>query len=254
MNILGENKMCFEEVIDRCTNVPTREEVVKNDTAARSVWKPISHSDFTGAMARGIEHCGLQITDSAFALNKTGHLLVGGFKVKGEMLPIMPGGVDGEFELFARHSNNMSHSLQINAGVNLMVCTNGCMTGEMLARHKHTNQFDVEAWARDVALAEFIGDCYNQTKNIQELQHMGLSDGAAAQCILEATSREILPLARAKDVWEEWKNPVFSAEDFEPGTAWKLYGDITHVAQKCSPQRQLHVVQQASPLVREFAV
>ena len=32
----------------------------------------------------------MTIQDSAFALNKSGHLLVGGFQVTGDMLPAMP--------------------------------------------------------------------------------------------------------------------------------------------------------------------
>jgi hypothetical protein len=254
MHILGEQKMGFAEVIDTCTGVPTRDQIAKKDTASRGVWKPISHGNFVEALHDGIQHHGMKITDSAFALNKSGHVLVGGFKVAGPMLPMLPGGIDGEFELFVRHANDMSLGLQVNAGLELMVCTNGCMSGEIIARHKHTNQFDVNAWARDTALTEFVEDCYKQTKHIENLQTMHMDDGQAAQCILEAGSRELLPLARTKDVWEEWKNPIFSDSDFEPGTAWKLYGDITHVAQKCSPARQLHAVQRASELVREFAV
>lgn len=253
MNILGDNKMTFEQVIDTCFGVPTREEIKKNDTAERSVWKPISHSKFVESLARGIEHHELQITDSAFALNKTGHLLVGGFKVKGDALPPMPTGLDAEWELLVRHSNNMSHGLQVNAGMQLMVCTNGCMSGETIARHKHTSLFDVESWAKDTALVEFLEDCANQTKNVQRLRASGMSDTIAAECILEAGRRGILPKAQAVDVWEEWTEPVFSETDFPRNTAWKLYGDMTHVAQKCSPQRQLHIMKEACPLVHEFA-
>jgi len=259
MNILGENVLSFEEVIDTCVGVPTRDEIKKNDTAGRSYWKPISHGKFVESLARGIEYHDLEITDSKFALNKTGHMIVGGFKVKGDALPTMPNDLDAEWELFVRHSNNMSHGLQINAGMQLMVCTNGCMSGETIARHKHTTNFDVDSWARDEALVEFLADCANQTKVVDTMRRMTISDGDAAQCILEATNSSleggsIIPMARAADIWEEWKNPVFNKDDFEPGTAWKLYGDFTHVAQKCSPHRQHEIVKRANPFVRQFAV
>jgi len=254
MRIMGEKCLSYEQVIDTCTSVPTREEIIKNDTAERSFWKPISHGNFVEALAGGINHHGLKIVDSSFALNKTGHLLVGGFKVAGPMLPGLPTGIDGEYELFVRHSNNMSHGLQINAGVQLMVCTNGCMSGEIIAKHKHTSGFDVTEWARDVALTEFLQDCYKQVQHIERLREMHVDDGNAAKCILEAASREIIPLARAADIWEEWKNPIFGEQAFPKGSAWKLYGDFTHVAQKCSAHRQHQIVREASELVQEFTV
>jgi hypothetical protein len=252
MNIMGENKMSYEQVIDTCVGVPKREDIVKKDLAQNHIWKPISHGSFVESLTNGIEHHGLQIVDSAFALNKTGHLLVGGFQVTGDSLPVLPGGISARYELFVRHANDMSRGLQINAGVNLMVCTNGCMSGDIIARHKHTKNFDIDIWARDIALTEFITDCKNQADHIENLRSRGISDGNAAKCILEAATRGIIPLARTADIWSEWKEPVFSEQDFEPGTAWKLYGDFTHVAQKCSPQRQLQVVQQASSIVEEF--
>ena len=252
MYIYGDQKMTAEQVIDTCTMVPPREQVVKNDTAVNPSWKPISHGSFVQAMHEALEAHELNVIDSSFALNKSGHLLVGGFQVTGDMLPKMPGGVDGNYELLLRHANDMSRGVQVNAGINLMVCTNGCIGGETLAVRKHTSNFDVGSWARDVAIAEFIGDCSNQVEFLDRLRAMDCSDSNAARCILEAGSRGILPLARTVDVWNEWKNPVFSTEDFPLHTAYKLYGDMTHVSQKCSPQRQLQIIQEASPLVMEF--
>jgi hypothetical protein len=252
MNIMGENKMSYDQVIDTCVGVPKREDIVKNDKVQNKIWKPISHGAFVEALTNGIEHHGLQIVESSFALNKTGHLLVGGFQVTGESLPLLPGGINAEYELFVRHANDMSLGLQINAGVNLMVCTNGCMSGETIARHKHTKCFDINEWARDTALTEFITDCKNQADHIENLRSRYISDGNAYHCILESAKRGIIPLARAVDIYSEWKEPVFSKEHFEPGTAWKLYGDFTHVAQKCSAQRQLQIVKEASGIVEEF--
>jgi hypothetical protein len=229
MNIMGENKMSYEQVIDTCVGVPKREDIVKKDVAQNHIWKPISHGSFVESLTNGINHHGLEIVDST-----------------------LPGGINARYELFVRHANDMSRGLQINAGVNLMVCTNGCMSGDIIARHKHTKNFDIDIWSRDIALTEFITDCKNQADHIENLRSRGISDGNAAKCILEAATRGIIPLARTADIWSEWKEPVFSEQDFEPGTAWKLYGDFTHVAQKCSPQRQLQVVQQASSIVEEF--
>lgn len=254
MLILGDQQMSYEQVIDTCVQVPTRDQIVKNDTAVNAIWKPISHSSFVSSLSGALESRGLKVLDSSFALNKSGHLLVGGLRLTGDVLPAIPGNISAEYEMFLRHANDMSRGIQVNAGLNMMACTNGVMTGEVIARHKHTNNFDVNVWARDIALPEFIQDCMKQTRNIEELRNIECSDDQAARCILEAGCRQVIPKARGFDIWEEWKNPVFSADDFEPGTAWKLMSDFTHVAQKCQPARQLQIVQAASPLVREFCI
>lgn len=254
MNIIGTNKMSAEQVVAECTSVPNRADIVKNDTAVNPKWKPISHGAFVETMHGAIEHHGLAIIDSSFALNKTGHLIVGGFQVKGDILPPMPGGIDGTYELFVRHANDMSRGVQVNAGVQLMVCTNGCLTGEVLAKHKHTSAFDVKTWAYDTVIKEFVADCLNQTKELDNLRAVDCSDELAAKTILEAGSRGIIPMARTVDIWNEWKEPVFNAEDFPLNTAFKLMGDLTHVAQKCSPARQHTILQASMPLVKEFCV
>lgn len=256
MNIMGEDKMTAEQVItsNKCNKVPTREELFKNrkDTAKNPHWQPISHAKFVESMYCAFRAHDLEVLDSSFALNKTGHLLVGGFQVKGAMLPHLPQDVEGVYEVFCRHANDMSRGIQLSAGVQLMVCTNGCMTGDVIASRKHTSGFDVYDWAKDTAIGSFVEDCHKQVQFINDLRTVECSDETAAQCILEAGRRGILPKAQTVDVWEEWANPVFSTDDFPLNSAWKLYGDMTHVAQKCSPQRQLQIVQETSPLVMEF--
>lgn len=254
MNIMGDNRMTADQVIDTCIGTPKREDLFKNrkDTAVNPVWQPISHSKFVEAMHNAFEAHDISVLDSSFALNKTGHLLVGGFQVKGAMLPHLPQDVDGVYEVFCRHANDMSRGIQLSAGVQLMVCTNGCMSGEVIASRKHTSGFDVYDWAKDQAIGSFVEDCAKQVDFIHQLRDVECSDQTAAECILEAGRRGILPKAQTVDVYEEWKNPVFSTEDFPLNSAWKLYGDMTHVAQKCSPARQLQVVQESSPLVMEF--
>ena len=252
MNILGDKKMSYEQVIDTCVQVPVREDIVKIETAKTVQWKPISHSNFVEALYNGITHHGLKITDSAFALNKTEQLLVGGFSVEGPQLPALPNGINAKYDLLCRHANDMSHGIQINAGLELMVCTNGVMRGDVIARHKHTSQFDVDVWARDIALLDFLQDCRKQVGFVDTLLDLSCSDAQAAQCILEAGREGVLPLARRVDVWEEWKNPVFSTQDFPLNTAYKLYGDFSHVSQKCSPHRQLHINEKAGSIITRF--
>jgi len=253
MRIMGENKMTFDQVMNTkaCITVPSREDVVKNDTAKNHQWKPIAHAEFVGTIHDAILETGLEIVDASFALNGNEHLLVGGFKVKGDMLPAMPGGVDAQYELFLRHANDMSAKAKINAGTELMVCTNGCMSGQELAGHKHTALFDVRTWATEVAMKAFIEDCANQVKFIEDMRATDCSDDMARYIIMEADAAGIIPAARMRDIYDEWKNPVFSYDDFPKNTAFKLYGDFTHVAQKCQAPRHIDIVSKASQFIME---
>lgn len=243
--------MTASQVIDTCKLVPTREQVVKNDTAKNPNWKPISHSNFVEAMHEALDYHELQVVDSAFALNKTGHLLVGGFKIEGKDLPHLPGD-NLSWEMLVRHANDQSHGLQVNDSLNDLVCTNGVMTGELIASHKHSGNFDVRQWAREDVITEFLAKCGRQLEFSDKLRHMECNDARAAKCILEAGLRGIVPLARTVDIYREWKEPVFSTDDYPLNTAYKLYSDFTHVSQKCAPHRQVSINEKAGPLVMEF--
>jgi hypothetical protein len=249
MNICGQNKMVADQVIDTCTTVPLRCEIVGNDTALNHVWKPISHGSAVEAMMTAFEKHGVSVVDSAFALNRTGHMIVGGFQVVGDCLPMMPANVDGVYECFFRHANDMSMSLQLNAGLSLFICTNGIMTGERIGCHKHTSGFDMDSWALDAAVPNFITACGGLDDTVADLKETPVSDADAHRLILEAGDQGILPLARTVDVYREWHEPTFAKSDFEPGTAWKLYNDFTFVSQKCSPQRQHQIIEQVYSLI-----
>jgi len=251
MNIMGEHKMTAEAVIDTCTETPTREEIFgsREDKATNNYWKPISHGSAVYTMMGALEKNDLTVVDSSFALSKSGHMIVGGFQVQGECLPAMPENTDGIHELFFRHANDMSISMQLNAGMSLFVCTNGMMTGERIASRKHTANFHMEEWAEAEAVPNFIQACFGLDDKVQSLQEMPMSNAKAHNLILEAGDKGIIPLARCVDVYREWQNPTFSRADFKEYTGWKLYNNFTHIAQKCSPARQHQIVEQAYELV-----
>ncbi len=259
MNIMGDRVMTAEEVIEKKKDVPVRADIVKDDKAQNHIWQPISHSTFVEAMHRAFDNHGLKVIDSAFALNKKrdgrdGHLLVGGFKVEGSMLPKLPNDVSGVYEVFCRHANDMSMGVQLRAGVNLMVCTNGCMTGEMIASRKHTKGFDIYDWANDTAIGDFVEDCNKQVENIERLREIDCSDDQANAIFMTALRDGWMPAARVRDAAREWVEPVFSTDDFPLNTAWKAYGDLTHVAQKCSADTQLTIIEKSAKLVNEICV
>jgi hypothetical protein len=259
MNIMGDRCMTAQQVIDTCKETPKREDIVKNDTAKNSYWQPVSHSNFVDAMYQAFEKHDIEVIDSSFALNKKrggedGHLLVGGFKVKGAMLPKLPNDIDGVYEVLCRHANDMSRRIQLNAGVELMVCTNGCMSGEQIATRKHTNGFDIYEWANDQAIGGFVESCNKQVQFIESLRETECSDKQADAAIVRALREGWMPAARVRDVAREWENPVFDTKDFPLNTAYKLYGDFTHVAQECNADTQLRIVEESSKLVQEICV
>jgi hypothetical protein len=256
---MGGRVMTAEEVIDTKTDVPVRAEIVKEDTATNHIWKPISHSRFVDAMYRAFEAHDIKVLDSAFALNKKrdgkdGHLLVGGFQVQGDMLPGLPNDVSGVYEVFCRHANDMSMGIQLRAGVNLMVCTNGCMTGELIASRKHTKGFDIYEWANDTAIGDFVEDCQNQVDNINKLREVECSDAQANEIFMTALREGWMPAARVRDAAREWVEPIYNTDDFPLHTAWKVYGDLTHAATQCQADTQLTIVEKSAKLVNEICV
>jgi len=184
----------------------------------------------------------IKVVDSAFALNKTGHRIVGGFEVVGDCLPTT--NVDGNFQLFTGGGNDFSKSQEFNGGMNLFACTNGMMTGDQLAKHRHTAKLEFETWSVDEVVPSFIDKCTDINYSVDKMREYELSDAEAYRLILESADSRIMPYARAIDVYREWQNPTFADDDFQKNTMWKLYNDFTYVAQKCKPERQHQIIRE----------
>lgn len=257
MHIMGDQKMSFEEIIDKCTTIPRRKDVIKNDVALNHIWRPRPIAQRVETAATALERHGFRIIDSAFALNKTGHKYVGAFKLEGPMLDNLPGVVDGSWEYLMRGSNDTSTAEGRLSAQEVAACTNGLSNGELIAKHKNTKGLDYMGW-EDMCVSSFIEACIRLNEFTNTLMNIGVGDDLASKIILEATRERpgigrILPKAQGADVWEEWTNPIFSAEDFPPGTAYKLYSDFTHVSQKCSPHRQMQINTGVGDLILEMA-
>jgi len=252
MRVMGENVLTLEQVLETRTTVPTRDQIVKNDEAARPTWRPVSDADLLRAVLDVMEKNGLTLVKSSFAVNKTGHHMVGALLYKdttGLVLPAMPGQVEGLHGLIIDHANDMSRKLRILHEIELFICTNGCTSGQDLMGHKHTSGFDVFSWTSENLIPNLVNAANDFGGKIQALQNMEISNEQAEHICVEAGMRELLPKARVFDVIQEWREPVFDKDVFVPGTAWKLYNDFTHVAKLCSPHRQLEVCEGALELI-----
>lgn len=252
MRVMGENVLTLEQVLETRTTVPTREQIVKNDVAKSHYWRPVSDAQLLTAIIDVIENSGLQIVKSSFAVNKTGHHLVGAIMLKdttGEILPVLPGNVEGMHGILIDHANDMSRKLRLLHEIEARICTNGCTSGKDLMGHKHTSGFDVFSWTRENLIPNLVNAANDFGGKIKALQDMEISDQQAEHICVEAGMRELLPKARVFDVIQEWREPVFDRDVFVPGTAWKLYNDFTHVAKLCSPHRQLEVCEGALELI-----
>jgi len=257
MNIYGDNIMSVAQVIETQKQVPTRDDIITGEDSAKNhIWTPVSHSNFLEALMIGFDNHCIKVLNSSFGFNKKrggeqGHTMVGGFELQGPCLPEMPGNLDANYQMFVRHANDMSLGMQLRGGFNLMVCTNGCMTGELIGSHKHTSGFDVYSWANDVAIDAFVEDCEKQVTHVRSLKETVCSEQQFDTIVRRALADEIMPAARVRDLVREWEKPRYSSEDFEHHTAWKAYGDMTYVAQKCSGDTHLRVLDKGSQLVRD---
>lgn len=250
LRIMGKKTMKLDELVDRCTKIHTREEILgEKDTATNHIYQGFSHGSFGSAIHKACEARGLKITDSLFALNQDSYdapLMVGALEIQG---PEVPNSKAGKTQMLLRHQPFV-HAPQVKNSVEVFGCCNGCTTGELLAKHKHTKGLDLEAWAMDEVVGAWLADCQRQLDYIESLKSVECSDDDARHIFFEAMDTGLMPCARAKDAYQEWVNPVFPEDLFPRNTAWKAYSDMTHVAQKCSnADRHVRIVEDGGRLV-----
>lgn len=252
LRIMGKRRMKIDELVDKCTKIHTRQEILgERDTATNHVYQGFSHGDFGRAIFQACEDRGLKVTDSLFALNQDSYdapLMVGALEISG---PGIPNSKNGKSQMLLRHQPFV-HAPQVKNALEVFGCTNGCTNGMLLAKHKHTKGLDLYSWAKDEVIGNWLEDCQRQIDYIDHLKGIEVSDDAARHIFFEAITTGLMPSARAQDAYDEWMHPVFPEDLFPHNTAWKAYSDMTHVAQKCSnADRHMRIVEDGGRLVED---
>lgn len=147
-----------------------------------------------------------------------------------------------------RHSNDMTLSLQLVAGMSVFVCDNMVLRGDMiLMRRKHTLDLSLTDEI-DVGIDRFVEHYKHLERETQLLRDTVLSDHDAKAFMLDSfVQHQILPVNLMRRVYTEYFDPTHP--EFEPRTGWSLHNAFTQVAKDLPLTTRVPAVQKLGQLM-----
>lgn len=207
-------------------------QVVTPERAGR-VWRGIKHADLIDSMEHQIYERGWQINNQQFSLSDDRADLVGAF---GLTIPGMDAPEGIEFSLGFMTSNNLRRSLRLYVGSRIFVCNNGCVTGELVLRHKHTSRFDLRS-AMSTAMSLYFERIGKTKRMIEGWKTTPVFQPMINHILMEAGRQHIMPWSRIGKVDDEFRNPTYA--DHAEKTSWGLYNAFTHIVKQSPVHTQM---------------
>jgi len=179
---------------------------------------------------------GWKIEDAKFSTAREGADAVGAIMVRGDNLPNIEGST---LAIGFQNSNARRKALQITVGTEIMCCTNGMCTGEILLNRMHDhsiNLFDelelaVDAWGASVD---------EIPASIERLKEYELTDEQAAELLMRAGREGLLCWSGIGRLHKEYRKPTFG--EHGKGTSWAMLNAFTYAGRKnIAPVNQMNV-------------
>ena len=203
----------------------TWDDVTKVETPEPSGrWMPVPHARVVEEVAESLKRTGLEITDSAYALDNGGQRFFGllGLNVKGG---------DGAYQLVvgARNSHDKSFPIAMAVGSRVFVCDNLAFSSEIQVTRRHTTNV-MGDFPRLIATAcgRLRASAEDQERRFNHYRDVGLSDTEVHDILVQSLDIKAIGSTALPKVLHEWREP--SHEEFAVDhSAWRLWNAYTEV-------------------------
>jgi hypothetical protein len=220
-----------EELVDY--KVPTHEELRSRKNTSGSRWAPVHHLDLIETIENQASRMGYTIKNESFQTPspKNPHDLFGFMEFETD-IP----GFDGQIGqmLGFKSSNLQNHALKIVSGGRVFICMNGMVTGEWVAKHKHTTGLYVPQLVRE-GLLEWERQQQKTIQTVNSLQETGMNDELASHALVLGAREGIISSDKILSIYREWEDPKH--EEFQERNAWSFYNCVTERAKEWRPSR-----------------
>jgi hypothetical protein len=219
------------------TDIVTREQlaalpaVIGTDT-----FKPIPHIELVQTMEKVLQRRGVDIVKEQYALRRDGSRLFGTFDLN------YPGVAGTRAALGFRTANDKTMSIQIVAGLRVMVCDNLALRGDFIAlKRRHTSGLVI---MDEIVLAMDRYEQHARTlrTDVETLQNSALTDTEAKALLHDVFMQEAMAWRFFKNVSNEYFNPRH--EEFAPRTKWSLHNAFTEVAKELPLNTRIEATQE----------
>jgi hypothetical protein len=198
-------------------------------------WTPVAHGDVVRMVEDSIQCSGLKITDSQFALARSGQRMFGTIT--------LAGGTDYATVIGVRNSHDKSFPVSFCLGSRVFVCDNLAFSSEVVVKTKHS-RLVLDRLPRLVneGVARLIEKRGHQAKRIEaykEEQVRGLPH--LHDLVLRSYRANALPARAISEVLNEYDSP--SHPEFSEPTLWSYFNACTEVLKKYGnlPQRTMRL-------------
>ena len=197
-------------------------------------YSPIGHSFFLDTVSREINaDSGLQVTGQRVYTNLNGNKLVGYTSVKHRGFESDP---DFGLEMLLGYKNSYDKSMAaaLVAGVNVMVCGNGCVSGDMLSftrKHTGTIQEELTEKVREAVISMKEGFS-RLVLEIDIMKDYQLTAKQKAELMGVMYFEENMVSPNQLSVI---KNEMTKSEHFTGDSLWDLYNNVTESLKSSHP-------------------
>lgn len=213
----GGTRVTPDELASLSTPAPTRTHY------------PIAHSDMLEAVAKNIEHNGLQIVDEQHGISHDGDRYFGLLGVEGYSCGC--GGDDYGLVIGLRNSHDKRFQAGLCVGSRVFICDNLAFSNEITLARKHTRHIK-----RDLPRLVFqamgkLGEARrHQDRRFTTYKAQFISSATAHDTLIRSVDAKVIPASRIPDVLSEYREPRHA--EFKPRNVWSLYNAFTQVGKR----------------------
>jgi len=198
--------------------------------AETKTYKPISHQQLMDLTLESIHQAGFSLDKELYTTAKDGKVATGRYTISNVM--------DSEMQLQIgwQNSYDKSLSLKFAIGTQIIVCSNGCVSGDYGAfKKKHVGE--VQTFT-PTAITEYIkqaGEAFQRIQGERDtMKNIEVTKRTAAELIGRMIIEEgIIESTQLNIIRKEMDNPSFNYG--APGSLWELYQHTTYAMKEVHP-------------------
>lgn len=208
-------------------------------------YTPISIQSIFETIDRLVKERGLVISGEEFFMSSQGQR---------QRLRFFFHGDDAEFkrELIMISSYDKSIALRGAAGMNVFVCSNGVIVGDILIYNKHTG-------AVDEKLDDFLNSCFVEMENAYRhiletsasFKKTIINEEAIGQIVGECLWKEYISSSAFHIIKKEYEKPSYNY-NCDPKSLWALYNHVTLAMKDQRPENYLENRQGVQEVFAKF--
>lgn len=193
-------------------------------------YKPVSHAQLMDLTMRGIEQAGFTLDKEMYSAARDGSIANGRFTIRNVMDKEM------QLEVGWQNSYDKSLTLKFAIGTRIMICQNGCVSGDYGAfKKKHVGE--IQTFAPN-AITEYIKGAGEVFRKMQEqrdrMKEIEVSRRTQAELIGRMLLEEqFIQSTQVNIISRELNNPTFDYG--APGSMWELYQFTTQSMREVHP-------------------